>query len=352
MKGSLERVRRVLALQKPDHAPVFDLLPNDAILSHFNHGQPVEAGDDRSGIQAIAAATDSTRFSYFSPMRERAETLPDGRVCQYERWTVWTPPKMFSSAGEYRQIKQRALTDLNKQANDRYDTANDSGYLRHRDLHSLFGKDYYLLLYAPDPGLMGLYMEVGLEAFSYYLSDVEDVIDAQLEAKTAQACKWVEGLPDDDPFEAVFIGEDIAFKSGPMFSPRWLAVHYFPRLKRIVSAFHARRKKVVFHSDGNLNPIMDDLVAAGIDVLNPIEVMAGMDLKDLHRRYPRLVFAGGIDVSHLLPFGAPGEVKDAVVKAIDDTEGQILVGSSTEVTNNVPLENFLALRDAAMEYRW
>lgn len=350
MKGSLERVRRVMAHQKPDHTPLFDLLPNDAVLCHFNGGMPVEIGDDRNGISAIVAATDGTRLSYFSPMWERLETLPDGRVRQYERWTIWTPPRIFSSAKEYRQIKQGELTTRRKQANDRYDTANNSEYLRHRDLRALFGEDYYFLLYAPAPDLMGLYMEVGLEAFSYYLCDAEDVIDEQLESNTVFACRWVKGLPDDDPFEAVFIGEDIAFKTGPMFSPRWLAEHYFPRLKRVINALHARRKKVVFHSDGNLNPIMDDLVAAGIDGLNPIEVQAGMDLADLHRRYPSLIFFGGIDVSHLLPFGKPPEVQDAVVKAIEDTEGKILIGSSTEVAHQVPLENFLAMRTAAMNY--
>jgi hypothetical protein len=97
---------------------------------------------------------------------------------------------------------------------------------------------------------------------------------------------------------------------------------------------------------------MDDLVAAGIDGLNPIEVQAGMDLADLHTRYPALIFFGGIDVSHLLPFGKPQEVQDAVVKAIEDTEGQILIGSSTEVINQVPLENFLAMREAAMNYNF
>jgi uroporphyrinogen decarboxylase len=120
----------------------------------------------------------------------------------------------------------------------------------------------------------------------------------------------------------------------------------------VIDALHARGKKAVFHSDGDLNSVLDDLVDSGIDGLNPIEIAAGMDLADLHRRYPRLLFFGGIDVSALLPFGSPDEVRDAVVKAIDDTEGRILVGSSTEVTNAVPLENYLALRGAATNYRF
>ena len=150
----------------------------------------------------------------------------------------------------------------------------------------------------------------------------------------------------------VFTGDDIAFKSGPLLSPAWLRKHYFPRLKRVIDALHKRNKKVMFHSDGDLNLIMDDLVDCGVDVLNPIEVAAGMDIKDLHARYPSLVFAGGIDVSQLLPFGTVQEVKDAVTHAIEDSEGRILVGSSTEVFNSVPLENFLAMRETAMSYRF
>jgi len=53
------------------------------------------------------------------------------------------------------------------------------------------------------------------------------------------------------------------------------------------------------------------------------------------------------DVSQLLPFGSPQEVKDAVKRAIDAAEGRIMIGSSTELHDDVPLENFFALREAA-----
>jgi hypothetical protein len=96
--------------------------------------------------------------------------------------------------------------------------------------------------------------------------------------------------------------------------------------------------------------VLDGLVEAGIDGLNPIEVLAGMDVRDLHRRYPRLFFCGAIDVSQLLPRGTPGEVYDTVVRTIDVAEGRIMVGSSTELTDDVPLENYLALRQAVLDH--
>jgi len=352
MKGSLERVRRVFSHQLPDRPPLFDLLPNDAVLQEFNGGRPVAIGDDRTGLRAISNAIDGSRWARFSPTAESEGTLRDGRAQRVERWTTWNQDRSYGSSEAYREAKEKELAARRRTVGEPHDTAADPSYQRNREVLTAVGDDFYFLLSSPSPALMGIWTEVGLEAFSYYLYDCEDVIVEQLELNTEAACRWIEGIPDDDPFEAVFIGEDIAFRSGSMIRVDWLERHYFPRLARVIDALHARDLKVVFHSDGNLNGLMDGLVGAGIDGLNPIEIVAGMDLADLHRRYPDLVFLGGIDVSHLLPFGTPAQIKDAVVKAVEDTEGQILVGSSTEVFDIVPLENFLAMREAAMDYRF
>ena len=74
-----------------------------------------------------------------------------------------------------------------------------------------------------------------------------------------------------------------------------------------------------------------------------------MDVAEIHRRHQHLFMAGGIDVSQLLPFGSPMEVKDAVKRALDAAEGRIMIGSTTELHNDVPLENFLAMRQAVLE---
>ncbi len=352
MQGSYERTRRVLWGEKPDRTPLFDLLPNDAVLQYFNDGVPVGIGEDRAGAKAIARAVDGSRSAAFSPGEEKVEYREDGREVRRLRWTTWHEKCDYGSSEQYQEMKRQQLARKAEIVSQPIDTANDGGYLHQREVLSWFGEDLYYLLSPPHQSLMGIWTEVGLEPFSYYLYDCEDVIVEQLEWNTAYACQWINGLPADNPFNCAFIGDDIAFKNGPMVRVDWLRRHYFPRLKRVCDALHAKGIKAMFHSDGNLNAIMDGLVEAGIDALNPIEICAGMDLSDLHQRYPKLIFAGGIDVSHLLPFGTPQQIREAVVKAIEDSEGQILVGSSTEVFNIVPLENFLAMREAAMEYRY
>jgi uroporphyrinogen decarboxylase len=351
MQGSRERVRRVLAFEKPDRAPIFDLIRNDAILTHFNDGVPVAPGDNITGVKAISKAVDATRGIKFAPAEEHIEKTADGREVRIERWTTWTEPdRSLISAEEYCTRAVQELENWRERAQP-IDLTNDPGYLHaYRELQAAAGNDFSLSMSGPKPGIMHLWSEYGIENFSYLVADCEAVMAERLEYFTDFACRWVMGLPADDPMLMLFVGEDMAFKTGPLINPKWTRRFYFPQLKKFCDAVHAKGKKVLFHSDGNLNAVMDDIVAAGVDVLNPIEVLAGMNIADLHRRYPRLIFAGGIDVSQLLPFGTPQQVRDATIKAIEDAEGHILVGSSTELHNDVPLANFLALREAAMGY--
>lgn len=62
------------------------------------------------------------------------------------------------------------------------------------------------------------------------------------------------------------------------------------------------------------------------------------------------ITAGGRDVSHLLVFGSPDEIRNTVQRTIDAAEGRIMIGSTTEVYDAVPIENFLALREAALNF--
>ena len=109
---------------------------------------------------------------------------------------------------------------------------------------------------------------------------------------------------------------------------------------------------MLFHSDGNLMAVLDDLVEAGIDGLNPIEVAAGMDIAEIHRRYPHLFMVGGMDVSGLLVSGTREQVRDAVLKALEDAGGRLMVGSTTEVHDAVPLRSYLAMYESVLAYRY
>ncbi len=349
MKDSIKRVTAVLNGEMPDRPPLFDLLRNDAVIEHFSGRQLTFDNAEEAVYAAYAPAIDSTRPVIRVPRPEKIHIHDDGREQKFYRWTSWMQHKEYADSGSYALAKRREIDAAESADRDLFIKNQVEALLEDIEEEKKRLGEVFFMPRIFGPGLVELYEEVGLEAFSYYLADCPDTIIQLLELGTTNAVRLAESLPREHGISACFLADDIAFNSGPLLSPVWLREHYFPRLARAVSAWHARGIKVLFHSDGNLNSILNDLVEAGIDGLNPIEVLAGMDVADIHRRYPHLFLAGGIDVSQLLPFGSPQDIRDTVKRAINDAEGRILVGSTTELHNDVPLVNYIALREAVLE---
>ena len=350
MQGSRQRVFDMMEGRTPDRVPLYDLLRNDAVIKHFTGRDLTVENADELLFEAFPKAIDTTRRVRL-PEHPSDTRLPDGRRCVTKRWTSWTEHVKYASSEEYAEVKRRELAGPWDRWTEDDQRGVEESLTAYRQKAARLGDDFFFFSGGPEIHLMGIYGEVGLEHFCYYLADCPDVIDAQLEQRTVRAEMWLEHLPEDHGIVAVFSGDDIAYKGGPLLSPAWFRENYFARFKRLIAAYHRRGIFVNFHSDGNLMPILDDLVEAGIDMLNPIETAAGMDIAEIHRRYPDLIMAGGIDVSTLLPFGTPDEVRDVTIRAIEDAEGKIMIGSSTELHNDVPLANFLALREAVLGYR-
>jgi uroporphyrinogen decarboxylase len=132
-------------------------------------------------------------------------------------------------------------------------------------------------------------------------------------------------------------------------SPDFLAQHYFPRVKRLSDAYHQHGMKVFYHSEGNLWPLMDDLVATGVDGLNPLEPHSGMDLEAVRDRYGKLALWGGVDNSYLLVRGAPDDVRRRVRELIRlGGHGGILIGSTGQIHPACRRENLLAMIETVL----
>jgi hypothetical protein len=349
MDGSRQLVQTFLRGEVPPRIPLYDLLRNDAVIAHFAGRSATPQNGEVVVYKAYEPAVDATRPRIRTPQTEGMEVLPDGRRRQYFRWTDWISPLRFQASEDYAAEKKRFLSAYDPAWNGSKQNALEEKLARHAEEQRRLG-DVFLFLAGPCEWLTSLYHEVGLEQFVYYQADYPELIDHLFEVNVAETVAWAEHLPRDLELDAVFLADDIAFNSGPLFSPQWFERAYIPRVSRIVAAFHRRGTKVLFHSDGNLYRLLDGLVEAGIDALNPIEIQAGMDVGDIHRRYPRLLLVGGIDVSHLLVFGSSDEIRDTVQRTIDAAEGRIMIGSTTEVHDAVPLESFLALRDAVLNF--
>ena len=107
---------------------------------------------------------------------------------------------------------------------------------------------------------------------------------------------------------------------------------------------------VHMHSDGDIRLVLDMLIDAGIEGINPLERRANMDIVKIHELYPKLILIGGMCNTKTLLRGTKEDV-EAEAKAIIDIgrDGGIIIGSHS-IGPEIPLENFVAYHETCVTY--
>ena len=101
-----------------------------------------------------------------------------------------------------------------------------------------------------------------------------------------------EGLPD-----GLWVWDDLGFRNGPFMSPAMHRTLLCPAYKKLFDYAHSCGLPVVLHCDGGVMRLIPNLIEAGINCLQPLEVKAGMDLLKLKKRYgEQIALIGGMDV--------------------------------------------------------
>jgi len=151
----------------------------------------------------------------------------------------------------------------------------------------------------------------------------------------------------------VFTGDDYAYNTGPLMSPAHFHELFYPGLKRVIQGFKELGLYVIKHSDGNLWPILDMIIDSGIDCLDPIDPLGGMDLTEVKAKYgDRVALKGNVDCARLLTFGTPAEVIEATRTALRKgmPGGGYILSSSNSIHSAVQPDNYLAMLTALKEY--
>ena len=153
--------------------------------------------------------------------------------------------------------------------------------------------------------------------------------------------------------EIVMLGDDYAHYGGPMMSPVHFEEFIFSRLRKMIDVIHDEGGACIKYSDGNLWPILDMIVDARPDAINPIEPAAGMDMGEVKERYGECVcLAGNIDCGELLSHRRVNDVEEAVRQCIaaGAPGGGFILSSSNSIHSSVRPENYLAMVHAGQKY--
>jgi uroporphyrinogen decarboxylase len=177
------------------------------------------------------------------------------------------------------------------------------------------------------------------------------VFDKLFEINTAATKRFLEIT---GPYlTAIRTSDDLATQDSLLMSPRTYRqlikpyhTRYFALIKEWTDA------KIFFHTCGNVVPLLDDLVEAGIEVLNPVQATTWDDPAKVKARYgDRISFWGGIDSQRVLPYGTPEEVREQVRLRIQQfgPRGGYVAGSVHLMQADVPPQNVIAMSEAVRE---
>jgi len=188
---------------------------------------------------------------------------------------------------------------------------------------------------------------MGVEGFSLALSEnrplLEEVLDRYFDWAVVVA-ERVAHLGFD-----VFVStDDMAFKTSPFFSPRMFRELVLPRYQRVAEKVSL---PWVIHTDGNILPLLDDLLSLGIVGLHPNEKGA-VDIRAMKRDYgDRLCLLGNVDLN-ILGQGTPEETDQEVRELIRDVGpgGGYIVTSGNSLAGYLRPENVVALSQAVRKY--
>ncbi len=152
------------------------------------------------------------------------------------------------------------------------------------------------------------------------------------------------------------VAEDMGSQESLLFSPAQIREFLLPRMKRMIDLVHGHGAFAFHHTDGAVRKVLPDLIAIGIDVLNPVQWRCkGMEREGLKRDFgDRLIFHGGVDNQHTLPFGTVAEVRQEVADdlRILGAGGGYILGPCHNIQSVGPAENVVAMYEVGYELGW
>ncbi|MHB9035530.1 MAG: uroporphyrinogen decarboxylase family protein [Armatimonadota bacterium] len=160
---------------------------------------------------------------------------------------------------------------------------------------------------------------------------------------------WDRALSEVD-VDFIQLGEDMAYKTGPMISPRLVREMMVPRYKRLIGFLKDRGvKHILVDSDGDIRQLIPLFIEGGVTGVWPLECNAGCDVVELRSEYPRLQMIGGLD-KQTIALGGEAMEKEVrrKVQTVGPTGGYI-PGFDHSVHPDVSLDTYISYLDLLRE---
>ena len=352
-----ERVIAALNYERPDRPPMqISFTPEFAArlradlhtsghTTHNPHGGGNTYELERAIGEDLLLTSVGWANSYYAN-----DTYAGGAGAYTDEWGVgWQsfPYETRFGAGAYTEMVSHPLADA--RTLDTYvppDPQRDSLYTDAANVIALYKDQYWITGVTVTTIFETAWALRGLEQL--LIDFVEDpdlarhILDIPFRYHLAAARRLV-----DMGVDMIWTGDDVGAQNAMLISPPAWRRLLKPYLAEFFGSLKAINPRLViaYHSDGNIEPIIPELIEIGVDVLNPIQP-ACMDPAELKRAYgDKLCFWGSMDEQHTLPFGGVDEVRDEVLKRLRTigANGGLILGPTHHVQLDTPMENLWAM---------
>ena len=345
--SSTKIVQQALSFERPDRLPVYDGFWGDFIENwRQRYHPPADACiEDFYWVDlAVPVATEQLFPTRIRQVRCNGDDLYHddgwGRIVRTKTGAYFKEPveRIFNAPADLDKIKFDP-PDLDM----RYDTFLDQVKL-HRD------KGRAVFVKIGGPFIRSSFFR-GETEFLMDLASDERFACAQVEKIGEHLLQiGLESLKRANAYDfGLWIFDDMCNINGPMFSPATFEKVFLPVYKHMVSTLKAAGAKwVMLHCDGNLLPLLDLLIDAGIDGINPVEYSAGLNVATLMQKYhKKLSFIGGVCNTHILPNGDPAHIRAHVQEiAQAGRDGGLVIGTHS-VGPDISLDSYELYRTIA-----
>ena len=351
---SRERMLKALRREQPDRVPIHDSLWQETIRRWQQQGLPVEIPPaDYFNYELVSIGVDqSPMFEVKTVHKDEQyiiETTPYGGVRKNFRTYASTPEIIewgIKSKADWERIKPRHRPEFSPDYT-RID------WVRLRQCYQQARSEGKCIAFSA---------VVGYDQYQRYVKS-EDLLILMIEdpawfrdmvQTAAELVVRLAGLIIEAGYrpDVAFLYNDMAYRNGPLFSPKLYRECILEWDKMVCDFFHSHDMPVIYHTDGDIHLLIPPLIEAGVDCLQPLEVKANMDVRELKAEYgDRLAFMGNIDTRKMAdpdPKVIEAEIRSKLELAKEG--GGYIYHSDHSVPPLVNFEQYRRVIDLVQEY--
>lgn len=344
-----DRILRAFAREKADRLPVFDVVNQPDMYTNLlgrsnyeSNGRLCVQLAKKLGMDAVTVH--SAPYTCLIPSKDKFDsenTFTDRFGLRFQvtdtSWPLGMSMGHREADEEFLQILKNAeVTDEDvRQVKEAVEEAGDE-----------------IAVFGSVRGTFGfLFIALGLENITYAMYDEPELLMEIIEAADAFWTKLGLRLIEAG-CTALYVANDMGMNGRTLISPAQLREFFFPSLRRQIAAWKAAGGKVLFHSCGNVDAVLEDLADMGIDALNNIQVHSGMDLASVKQRIgDKVTIVGNVDATGIMCGSDKKLIADAIRQVVEiaGSDGGLIIATDHSFHEGIPQENVLYFLEQARE---